>query len=860
MAIINVRGDKFPIKAYLKADPYSQQFVLDNVADEEKELVTNDMFWGKEYKDGLYLDYSMIQNRKIVITDGISQRRSSYILHAHLCDQWLQEKIINLNESKVYVFQGYAGCGKTTFMNYLLRKRKIDIDSFYIDIGKRWAYPEEPYMFFSETLNEFDRYLDDILHTKTTRNKVWNKFIELGTDLDIVELDSQLPSIIAQFMKIKEDSTWNTLRINIHGYLNETFNGMNDSTKGLTSNNGNIWHNKGQTQTIVSLFILLIYANALITDEENLSSQSYILIFDNLDVITDPALSAENVLTLWGVMHRFMNYKKKKIRNKLPNFGIFIAVRKVLYSHITSHLPDLEMGINYNSFYIKVCDISDLYLSQDILEHRVSYWTKNADDCDIVYKLTQLGEITTIHTKTPLLEYEDNIELEESYEIHSSINLDAFFNHNYRALSNVLAVFLDDDKYTKNFLADFNSTSRSKEWQKVATLVFELSLLYKRSRVWNKMGFGCEDFSSIDYPTTLNRLILNYLYISKCGQTLYSYSNNRKNIPSDDHVSLRCIIRMFEGVKFIFIDKYLNDEQIDEEYHASNSLITRKLILERLADMCARNTGVFHSNAYGYDPDNDELWRRPLYFVDGVKLTHTAASYNELKRYFEEAVDSGRDDQIFFSITDEGFVLIHDIVANFEFYSARYCKSLEARPLHQATSSEEIDNLITPVYNAVELCCKRHNLYMEKYMEQYMIDKNEYLNKFFHPRTKPRFEKQNKVGKRLSEFSFRPQLHMVRVIYAHIDYFNRIKNHLSKSNSSENQSMCKNLTNWIEVYLNLYETYFYNSLDYTVCNPDNNVYWTLYGLLEEQKWNYGEEGEQKNVDISMHHKGKVFKR
>lgn len=860
MAIINVRGDKFPIKAYLKADPYSQQFVLDNVADEGKELVTDDMFWGKEDKDGLYLDYSLIKNRKIVITDGISQRRSSHILQAHLCDQWLQEKIINLNESKVYVFQGYAGCGKTTFMNYLLRKRKIDIDSFYIDIGKRWAYPEEPYMFFCETLNEFDRYLDNIIHVKTTRNKVWDKFIELGTDLDIADLDTQLPNIIAQFIKIKDDSNWNTLRINIHGYLNETFNNKNNNVKGFTSKNGDIWHNQGQTQTIVALFILLICANFLATDERNLSSQSYILIFDNLDVITDPALSAENVLTLWGVMHRFMHYKSKKNKNQLPNFGIFITVRKVLYSHITSHLPDLEMGINYNSYFIKVCDISDLYLSQDILEHRVSYWTKNVDDEDIVYKLTQLGEITSIHAKTPLLEYEDSIELEESYEIHSSINLDAFFNHNYRALSNVLAVFLDDDKYTKNFLADFDSASHSKEWQKVATLVFELSLLYKRSTVWNRMGFGCEDFSSIDYPTTLNRLILNYLYISKCGQALYSYSNNRKNIPIDDHVSLRNIIRMFEGVNFVFIDKDLNDEQIAKEYQANDSLITRKLILERLADMCARNTGVFHSDAYGYDPDNDELWRRPLYFVDGVKLSHTAAAYIELKTYFEEAVDSGRDDQIFFSITDEGYVLIHDIVANFEFYSARYCKSLEARPLHQATSTEEIDNLITPVYNAVELCCKRHNLYMERYMEQYIIDKNEYLNQFFHPRTKPRFKSQNKVRKMLSEFSFRPQLHIVRVIYAHIDYFNRIKNLFSKSNSSENQLMCKNLTNWIETYLNLYETYFYNSLDFTVCNPDNNVYWTLFDLLDKQKRNYTSNGKPKNVDISIRHKGHIFKK
>lgn len=857
MAVINVKGDKFPIKAYLKADSFSQHFVIRNENNEEKELVTDDIFWGDEDKDGLYLDYTSIKNRKIRIMTGISQRNGSHILRASFCDNWLEENIINLNESKVFVFQGYAGCGKTTFMNHLLRTRKLGLDSFYIDVGKRWAYPEEPFMFFGETLNEFDVYLESIIEAKDTRNSVWNKFIELGSDLNIVELDFQLPSIITQFAKIKENSNWSTLRISLHGYLNETFNNRERNAKDFSSDK--IWHNKGQTQTIVALFILMICADFLVKNEKNLAPQSYMLIFDNLDVITDPVLSAENVLTLWGVMHRFMSYKSK-CKEDLPNLGILITVRKVLYSHITSHLPDLEMGTNYNSYFINVCDISDLYLSQDILEHRISYWTNNINDSDIKHKLTQLEEISTIHAKTTLNEYEFNEELEESYEIHSTINLDAFFNHNYRALSNVLAVFLEDDRYTTNFLRDFNSASQSKEWQKVATLVFEISLLYKRNAVWNEMGFGCKDFSSVDYPTTLNRLILNYLYISKCGQALYSYSNNRKNIPNDDHVSLRDIIRIFENVNFIFVSKDLNDEQINKEYNSKNSFETRKLILERLADMCARNTRVFHSDAYGYDSDNDELWRRPLYFVDGVKVSHTAASQNELKTYFEEAADSGKDDQIFFAITDEGFVLIHDIVANFEFYSARYCTSLDACPLHQATSVKELDNLIAPVYNAVKLCCERHDLFMNQYMNQYGIDKNEYLNQFFHPRTKPRFESHNKTKKRLSEFSFRPQLHIVRVIYAHIDYFNRIKNLFSKSNNGEMRLMCITLTTWIKNYLELYEAYFYNFLDFTVCNPDNNVYWTLSDLLDEQLKNYASTDKQKNVDISIRYKRHLSKK
>lgn len=854
MPVFNIKGDKFPIKAYLKADSFSQHFEICNEKGEVKELVTPDMFWGKTYNAGLYLDYSLIKNRIIRVTEGISCNNGIQILRDDECDNWLQENIFNLNESKVFVFQGYAGCGKTTFMNNFLCKQKRGLNSFYIDVGKDWAYPQEPYMFFNEALNSFDIYVEKIIRKKSTRDKIWNEFIKLGSDLDIKTLDLQLPNIIPEFIKIKNNSDWKTLRINLHGYLNITFSNKIDITDYPVSGRDNyIWHNYGQTQTIVSLLILIICAQILVENRENLFNDVNVLIFDNLDVITDPALSAENVVTLWGVIHRYISYKniyKQKTKHDLPEFGIFIAVRKVLYSYITSYLPDLEMYTSYNPYFIRVCDISDLYLSQDILMHRISYWIKNIDDSDIAYKLAQLKEIKTIHTKTPLLEYEVNEVFEDSYEIQSTINLDAFFNHNYRALSNVLSVFLENKRYTNSFLLDFNTASHSKEWQKVATLVFEISLLYKNSKVWNTMGFGCEDFSLVDYPTTLNRLILNYLYISKCGQALASYANNRKSIPIDDHVSLRDIIQIFENVKFISIDKKLNDEQINRKYESEDLSITKKLIIERLADMCARNTRVYHSSAYGYDCDDDELWRRPLYFVDGVKLDHTAASSRELKLYFEEAVNENRDDKILFSITDEGFVLIHDIVASFEFYSARYGKSLETKPLHQVVLKEELDALIRPVYDAVSLCCKRHNLFMKQYMKQYDIDINEYLNRWFHPRTKPRFDNQISVGKKLSEYSFRPQLHIVRVLYAHIDYFDKVKDFFSKSDIEERDIMCRCLTDWIERYLILYRNYFYNTLKFTVCNSDNNVYRTLNELLKEQKIHYMDNGDQKNINIS----------
>lgn len=849
MAIVIIKEKRVPLKAYLRADSYSQHFIFNDDTRNGQELVTDEMFWGKTPTsvDSIYLDYSLIKNKRIEITEGVSYNGSPQILRNEDCDNWLSKNIINLNETKMFVIQGYAGCGKTTFMNNLSRSKDAS-RYFYIDIGRDWTYQQEPYMFFNEALGVFDLYIDEIIGEKETKKAVWKKFIEMGSDLDIKELDLEIPNIISKIDNIKKNSDWNTLRANIHECLNETYNNRSDNSKRIAMKDGNdIWHNCGQTQTIVSLFILMICARFLVEKETELRVISYNLIFDNLDIITDPAIPAENVVSLWGVIHRFTNYKnlyKKKKQKNLPNIGIFITVRKILYSHITSHLPDLEMLPDYNPHLVNVCDISELYKSQDILNHRILYWERHVNDKQVKSQLMQLSEIIKIHDNTDYFESDRYLNNENDYTLKNTINLDAFFNHNYRAFSNVISIFFENSKYTKNFLVDFNTKSISKGWQKVATLIFEISLLYRNERVWNKMGFGCSDFSSIDYPTTLNRLILNYLYVSKCEQVLDLRTRGYNDIPLNSSVSLKELIELFAEVKFITVDSRLTDEQIIANYNTEVNMQTRELVVERLADMCARNPGSYHTSAYGYNSDDDELWRRPLYFVGGVKLNHTATSDRELKLYFEQCLDNDKANKILFSITDEGFILIRDIVASFEFYSARYCKKL-IKPLHQVTSEQEVNLLIRPVYDAIYLCCKRHNFFMNQYMKRYGLDKNKYLKQGFHPRTNPRFNDNEE----LTKSSFRPQLHMVRVIYAHVAYFNEVKNLLSMSHLSDKNAMCKCLSKWIKKYLDLYKENFYNSMKDTVCNSDNNVFEDLNKILDEQMQHYGISGDQKNINI-----------
>lgn len=840
MATFNIDKDNIPLKAYLRADSYSQQFVIHDQTGADTKLVTDEMFWGKETDRSLYLDYKKIKHRRIRVSEGISQNGRQQIKSESECDEWLDCNIFNARSSKLFVIEGYAGCGKTTLMNNLIQKKNEKTKTFYIDVEKNWAHSQEPYIFFRETVNVFTRCIEDIFKDKRKGRKVWKKFIQLSEDRDIVEFDSGIPSIIPAFksiyltskIRLKEREFANNLAAQLHHkYLN-----LDKEKKNR--------HNCGQIETIVSLLILIICAKA---DVENETDQIFTLIFDNLDVITDPAITAENVLSLWKVIDSFVRYRDSKNMNsyKVPNFVLLITVRKVLYSHITAHLPSLEMPIGYNAYLVNVCDISDLYCSQDILNHRIDYWAGH--NSQVGNELEQLKEIDKIHVNSELTRFDENMTSDEEQNV---INLDALFNHNYRAFSNVLSIFIDKKEYKNFFCQDFNVQSESQNWKKVATLIFAISMLYRKEKVWNRMGFGCKDFDCIDYPTTLNRLILNYLYMARCGQRLYNYAENQKDIPAESFISLKNIIDTFIKVNMISVQVSLNEEQIEKEYKNTNELKTKSLVVERLADMCARNAKSSNQNAYGYDCDDDEFWRRPVYFVGGVISDHTATLDKELKAYFEKCLNTDRADYVLFSITDEGFVLINDIVASFEFYSARYCDIAWGKPLHQAKTEDELDRIIAHVYQAILLCAKRHNIFMNQYMNKYGISKNKYLKKEFHPRTKPKFEDKN-VMKKLKKHTFRPQLHIVRVIYMHIGYFNNIKKDFSGSNIPGSYEMCVCLTNWIGRYLELYKECFFKMLQNAEYNSDNTVYMRLYAKYQEQLRQYEPNGQKKNIDISL---------
>lgn len=835
MAVIPITKDYIPLKAYLRADPNSQQFKF---TDTGENFVTPEMFW--DVSDGIYLDYSKIDNRSIQVSNGISVNSGRRTLYNFDCDKWIDHYICYLKSSKLFVIEGYAGCGKTTFINHFIRFSQGSDNYCRINVGEKWAYSEEPFMFFNESLNGFDRLVDKVM-SMSKREKIWKRFFDLGSGEDSNILGSEVINAVLGLKNVKKQSKPGDLRNNMHEYLFDQYSRCSPADYKGTGSEGNIWHSVGRTQVILTLMILLKCAEHLLVKS---SSNKFSFIFDDLDIMTDPAIPAENVFLFWGVIHHYKGFRDKyyqRTRCELPHFTIYVAVRKVLYTHITSRLPHLEMNHSYDSSCAATCDISNLYSSQDILGHRISYWSNRTDDRFVVEQFSQIKELISVQSTEPP-KGKDDFDLD--YLPRHCINLDAFVNHNYRAFSNVLSALLDSPQYAKILMSDYQS-KHSTQWQKVATLVFSLSLLYRNGDVWSTMGFGCTDFDLVDYPTTLGRLLLNYLYAAKQGQNLHHYLTDRSGIRTNANVPLKSLVDALCKVKFLTIDTSLASDELHEQYQSAIAE-TEDLIITRLADMCARTSNSV-SSAYGYDAEDDELWRRPLYFTGGLKLNHTAASHDELKKYFKKSLEADAEDQVMFAITDEGFILINDIVANFEFYSARYCDIRSAKPLHQATSKEELNALIQPVFNAIQRCCERYIFFKDQYLAQYQVNLDQYLQCPFHPRTKPRFNDTGATRRKLIPSSFRPQLHIVRVIYTHIGYFNTIKSFFA--NSGNMALLCECLTEWIADYLALYKQYFYPLLEDTICKSDNNVYLMLDTLKNDQLKQYAPGGRGKNIDI-----------
>lgn len=184
-----------------------------------------------------------------------------------------------------------------------------------------------------------------------------------------------------------------------------------------------------------------------------------------------------------------------------------------------------------------------------------------------------------------------------------------------------------------------------------------------------------------------------------------------------------------------------------------------------------------------------EVWRRPIYYSK-YALDNEIDIESKLYKQYEKYKSKEEYKYTEFKICDCGETYINAIVPHFEFYSVRINE--ENRDLYCIEKLEELVEILNSVFEKLKACCEKQIEFYNDYIEKYNIEKSKYLGLPFHPRTR----------------SKNPQLHIERVIFSHIAYFNNYRLYLIKKRKLRKYNKFNDkLIEYIGKYLGLYNEY-----------------------------------------------------
>lgn len=183
-----------------------------------------------------------------------------------------------------------------------------------------------------------------------------------------------------------------------------------------------------------------------------------------------------------------------------------------------------------------------------------------------------------------------------------------------------------------------------------------------------------------------------------------------------------------------------------------------------------------------------EIWRRPIYYSKNA-IDNDINIEEKLYEQYRKYKKNEDYKYVEFKICDCGETYINAIVPHFEFYSTRL--NLNNLNLYCVQKVKKLKKIINTVYEKVEMCCKKQIEFAEEYTNNYNIKIEKYLTLPFHPRTR----------------QGNPQLHIERVIFSHIAYFNTYRMYLKDQNQVNKSDFNKTLLFYIDLYLKLYNEY-----------------------------------------------------
>lgn len=811
----------------LRADSHSQEN-----ENNTKVLISNEQFWGNDRIEGLYYDYQAEENKSgyTVSCEGWNDYRETEKMNIEQTNDWIDDNIFKNNKNNICIIQGYAGCGKTTFVHNILRKiyeKNIYLGYYNFYIGYVKNASEEwfiPSCILLKIISQITTYLQE-----DDGMEIYDKFVELFR-LDLSLLSPILDFHFASIFNSKNDASLyecakrlydNRNASNKDCYINEfrvQFKCSYQAKVGLANNNGIT----NMLEILLFIDYILRCSVYLVRNQQEKINQ--IVVYDNLDIIENHQFIADFIDTLRSVLSNYISFRKN-LDLQLPIFKAIVSVRKITYASISKFVEVSSIETNGEFVDVEFLDISNLYLPSNILKHKAKILVKNIDEY----------VPDTVENRNSIVSFLNEI-LRIPDEIFLDIKFAELLNHNIRACINMMEQIIKSSTYTKYFSDNYfinrmNNRCKSSVWIHIICTVL------KANNVWDNLGYNLSNSNKYNNPTTMSRLILTYLSNRRLGCI-----HNEPGFTTLD-VSLKDIIKSIEKIPFGRFNKFDDWENnicpiLENTYTESGN---HEDIIDIILKMLQRNNST----------EEIELWRRPIYH------THNSFSLSNISTARENLLEQikhfdKRNLRITsFCITDEGYTFIEKIATHFEFYSIRYNRFVK-EPICCVLEDGKLNNFIEKVYNQVEICTKKQIWLMNFYMKKHGVLENYYLKEWFHPRTD----------------GFKPQLHIVRTIYDHIGYLNDYREYLYeayKDDSSIFVPLNYSLVKWIGKYLELYRKYLFDKLKNTIEQYNNEIwldlkylYWLVFKDDEKKGINIVSKKENRFITISRN-KNNIFR-
>lgn len=703
--------------------------------------------------------YKLVANRQVFFSGlfaDVEKKGITIIQDNDKISVNLEQLLESLNKSRkscVVLIEGFAGCGKSTLVQYVLWKQL-----------RTYNYDYSFYNYDLEAQN--DLIIHDKSGNKIKKSSIYEAIKKSLFEqfIKVVEKNNNVMNDFESLLNLCRDyQPFNSL---YHDFYNtDTFEEIHSYVyNDLKNKKDIIIRNLLKQSSIISssacllaldcLFRLAMYKNRMI--------EKLYICYDNLDAIEDAddlVYFDDNLADFRGLIDRFIILLQSKnffTGVPTPHFVILVTYRKITailaniartpYKEVST---DRYAGTNQNNSIYHI-DATSIFSYRKIVAKRKRFFEEYFSNTSNINQ----------ETKDKLMEnFSSWDRLNQNLEIMHD-RYACLWNKNYRTCSLIANKLFSEESY--DFLSHIKFIENSKVndgydfavdndgnnilctyYGGSAILLSSVCKVFNDCKIWDDLlNLAPLGTDQISYKNiSFSRIILTYMY-------------NREK-----PVSLKELFNTF----------------------CKNRLFSYKDLCHNLSTMLARNL--------------DGVWRRPIYYSGECILSEKADDIEKalLKECKQWIKSSNSYHNYSFQLCDSGKAYVERVMQEFEFFSNRLSNSNKALYLYD--NIYDIEQIIQEVFNAVSYCCENMLDFRKQYIKINSIPEEKYLSLLIHPITN---------NKRT------PQLHTERIIFSHIAYLNNVRQYFLdedvtadfEKRKEYNAMFIKHIGSYLELYTN----------------------------------------------------------